>query len=229
MSFLKYIDEAYEKSRKTYYVQESNKDYRIYFDLSPIDFKAQIDFLCMKKDRAHILIAKNGIITYLSDADIVYNLSTASIVAPDLLRRLVDSFKLLYQGTFSPFGFSLDGSNYSGQGIPYFTDEYAQLKINIHSDVEISANDLVFVLNMIFEKDRLTDVEFGGDRLKHTLCKYISLSQYYAFESEQAKQYLDSIGYSAKTSVINSPEKPYQNRIFKECDLNVFEKSVLSI
>ena len=78
-------------------------------------------------------------------------------------------------------------------GIDYYPDLY---EITLFSDTVIDINDLVFVLNFIFSKDKQWEVDASIENFgKSTIVKYIVLIDYYSNKSKKSESFLREIGY----------------------------------
>lgn len=219
MYFLTQIDSIYQQDRAKYNIPESNRTFRSYI---PIVFPSQtgtVSFLIQKATLSKLLIIDGSQRVYLSDNNIIN-----TILGMDNMdkRWFFEQFIRLYQGKGPSFEFSIDGKNYSYQGI----ENYHSVKnISLFSDTLIQIQDLVLVLNFIFAKDYCWEhmpipentskkPKSRKDFSKRTLCKYISLLDYYAWKTPRSMTFLQTIGYPIENeSLVAVPkeEKMFQH------------------
>lgn len=219
MYFLTHIDSIYQQDRTKYNIPKSNRTFRSYI---PIVFSSQtgtVSFLIQKATLSKLLIIDGTQRVYLSDNDIIHTILGMDDTD---IRWFLDQFVELYQEKGSSFEFTIEGKNYSYRGI----ENYPSAKnISLFSDTLIQIQDLVLILNFIFSKDYCWEhmpipanpskkVKSRKDFSKRTLCKYISLLDYYAWKSPRSLEFLQSIGYPTTNETLTSvpkEEKMFQN------------------
>lgn len=96
----------------------------------------------------------------------------------------------------------------------------------LYTDSIISINDFIFVLNFVLAKDSTWgEMKELTNFRKLTLCKYISLISYYAFSSNDAKNFLESIGYPIDKKYVQDNKELSQlfnNENVEKFDISLF-------
>lgn len=222
MSFLAHLDLIHENDRKKFSIPQNNYTFRTYI---PIKFHSQtgtVSFLIQKAALSKLLIIDGAQRVYLSDNDIINTILCMDDVD---VRWFLDQLVQLYQGKGSSFEFTIEGRNYTYQGI----ENYPSAKnISLFSDTVIQIQDLVLILNFIFAKDYCWEhmpipvnaskkVKSRKDFSKRTLCKYISLLDYYAWKSSRSLAFLQSIGYPTENEALTAV--PKEEKMFQNTDL----------
>lgn len=223
-TFLVYLDKLYNKARETNCIQENNLEYRHYEKLIPLDFISENAFLCLKQKKTKILFCQSNVKVYLSDADIINTIvSLDNGTAKFLLNEFID----LYKGQYNKFKFKIKNQIFEGQGIKYKDKD---INFLLYTDNNININEFIFILNMIFEKDRLASALAEKDLLKYTLCKFIALIGYYKLKQGKYSTFLQKIKYPIEKNVndvFNSPANIVRNnQLFME--LQLFEKNIIA-
>jgi hypothetical protein len=215
------MDKLYESARTTCNIQVDNEEYRHYEKLIPLDFTTKNEFLCLKVKKTKILFCQSNVKVYLSDADII---RTIVKFDDNTVNFFLEKFSELYNGNGQIFRYRVNSRDFDGRGLEYVKNKSSFL---LHCDMEININDFIFILNMIFEKDRLFTRVAGKNLLKVTLCKFIVLIKYYKFNDKICCDFLQEIGYSVDKqlySVFNSPANTEKTSSLFE-NLSQFEKS----
>ena len=191
MLLFEYLDEQYKVDRKRYGIQHENKEFRSYLPIFPLDFNAENRFICVKGyKKTKVLFTPDGTRQYFSDADIISILRNHG--NDSTVCAIVDKLIQLYLGKNAKFSFCLNNQAFEGYGISFFDIEDTFF---LNTDSTMSLNELVFLINMILEKDRSYGQAIHADTLKHTLCKYVSLIKYYRWHDESSANFLKEIGY----------------------------------
>lgn len=222
MSFLSHIDLIHQNNRVKYNIPETNRTFRSYI---PITFPAQsssVCFLIQKATLSKLLILDGAQRVYLSDNNII---STIMHMEESDIRWFVDQLIRLYQAKGTPFEFIIDGQQYSFQGIENY---HSSKVITLFSDTHIQVQDLVLVMNFVFAKDYCWEhmpipentskkAKSRKDFSKRTLCKYISLIDYYTWKSPRSLDFLQAIGYPTDNESL--VEVPKEEKMFKNTEL----------
>ena len=221
-SFLDYLDEQYDHERVVNKIQKDNEEYRYYEELTPLDFKTENTFICLKVKKTKIIFCQSNVKVYLSDADIIKNI--VNFDDKSLVNFFLDGFVKLYKGENRIFNFRIKDKKFEGRGIEYIKGD---CKFLLHTDNSISLNEFIFILNMIFEKDRVYSEVIGKDLLKVTLSKFISLINLYSYDIFHCREFLKKTGYPVDKNldeVFTSAKNTERiNNLFR--DLDLFEKS----
>jgi len=146
--------------------------------------------------------------------------------------KLVSYFNKMYQQKvegLETYSIIFGDERYSVKGC--FEIKNTQILLN-RQDIDITFNDLLVLINLILAKDYYA---FNSNRysehknnnfLKTTCVKYISLLQYYYFEDEKAKLYLENNGYKTNEDIDYNyrrfRQKIKRNKIFQ--NFKEFEK-----
>ena len=193
MSFLSYIDERYEQVKGEFDISRDNKSFNHYEAIKPLDFMTNTEFLLKKNALSKILFCPSGTRINLSDEDIIYNILYNM---PEFYcKRFLSAFLKIYGADFSDFGFKISECEFHGKGICYFESTIGNVEFLLHTDNRITYNEFIFILNIVFEKDRLTTSDPEKDYLKNTLHKYIALILYYKYQDINATRYLSEINF----------------------------------
>ncbi len=198
MNLFTYLDEQYAADRKEYEIQRGNSEFVSYLPIEPLDFDANGRFLCAKGQRkTKILFAPDRTRQYFSDADIIAILRDHK--NEGIVFSIVEQLVKLYNGSNSKFVFRINNQDFEGYGISIYHDIEEQFSLKTDSTMQL--NELVFLMNMIFEKDRNYGQVIHADILKHTLCKYISLVKYYRWHDEKSALFLNKIHYPLNKTI----------------------------
>lgn len=198
MELFKYLDEQYAADRTKYEIQQGNNGFESYLSIEPLDFDAKGRFVCAKGYRkTKILFTPDKTHQYFSDADIIAILRDHE--NENTVFSIMEQLINLYNGSNSKFLFRINNEDFEGYGISYYNGIEDQFLLKTDSIIQL--NELVFLMNMIFEKDRSYGQAIHADTLKHTLCKYISLIKYYRWHDDRSALFLDKIQYPFNKSI----------------------------
>lgn len=191
MNLLEKIDSIYEYETKKY-TYGIDKNFSIYIPVKPINIDSLLcTFLIKKQKKAKMMLCDGKQRIYLSDIDII-----KIILNTDCSDWFIEQLVRLYRDICVTSEIQLDNEKYTCRGISYYPNKK---HILLFSDSLIDINDLIFIMNFIFEKDKLwgqiADLpEFN----KTTICKYITLIDYYTHKISVSTDFLKSIGYPLK-------------------------------
>lgn len=190
MNFLNKIDLLYNDVRIKYDVPDENTSFGCFIPVIAKDFSPSCEFIIKKQEKSKLLICVGKQRIYLSDQSII---KTILEMNNNDIDWFLKQFVLLYRGVSADVRFEIDSMEFKGYGIEYY---YPSKKITLFSDSEIDINDFIFLLNFIFSKDKCWEEENKLENFsKRTLCKYISLVDYYSKQSERSTNFLKSINY----------------------------------
>lgn len=218
MTLFEYVDRQYANEREKHGVQRGNNDFKSYLSIAPRDFNAEDRFLCVKdRKKTRILFTPNQTRQYFSDADIISIL--CNYPNEDTIRSITNQFAALYHNTGIKFSYRINDQDFDGYGIGYYDKEEC---LYLWTDSTMFLNELVFLINMVLEKDRIYGIEAQNDKLKHTLCKYVSLIKHYRYRDNVSASFLKNIGYPLHNTIeelFTSPLKTKKlNSLFKKID-----------
>ncbi|MGI6176246.1 MAG: hypothetical protein ACOYJC_08885 [Christensenellales bacterium] len=212
MYFLNKIDTIYKDSREKFNIPENNKIFSCFIPIEPVGCETSCAFMVKKQEKSKLMLIEGGQRVHISDLQI---LNTILDMDKNDIEWFLQQFILLYKGKTRQMKFKIDGDLFSGFGI----GSYPTKKIlHLFSDSLIDINDFVFILNFIFAKDKCwEEMNKQHDFSKRTLCKYITLIDYYAHKAPRSKSFLKAIGYPVKKEnpVDNRYTKPLFNHIEK--------------
>ncbi len=221
-TFLDFMDELYKQERAINKIQQYNDEYRHYEKIIPLDFFTENSFNCLKVKKTKILFCPSNVKVYLSDADIIKNIINFDNIS--IINYFLYQFINLYKGENCDFAYRIRDHKFIGKGISYAKKN---VKFLLHTDNSITINEFIFILNMIFEKDRLYSMMIGRDLLKITLCKYITLISLYKFNEKKSRKFLEKSGFPVEKTLdeifISAKETERINSLFE--NINLFEKS----
>ena len=116
--------------------------------------------------------------------------------------------------TISCSTLELDKTKFTYTGLPSFPEER---DILLFSDTNIKRSHFCFLLNFIFAKDQCWGKMSNTPNFeKKTLCKYISIIDYYHNASTYSKVFLKGLGYPVKYA--QSSNYISTQKAFKEID-----------
>ena len=220
MNFLEYIDSIYSEELKKFDIDLEREEFNSFIPIEPLNYSTKNMFLIRKQihSKLYIVVGKQRI--YLSDLHIIktiLNLDTKDITW--FFKQLCN----LYINDNSTHSFKINENEFSGSGIEYFSYDK---EITLYTDSAISINDFIFVLNFVLAKDSTWgEMKELTNFRKLTLCKYISLISYYAFSSNHAKSFLDSIGYPVDKKYVQDNKEISQlfnNENIEKFDISLF-------
>lgn len=190
MSFLTKIDEMHAANLKKYAIETTNSDFNSYFNIEPIGISLSKSFILKKQVKAKLLLISGKQRVYLSDFRII---STILSVDKKYTDWFLNEFIKLYNNEYKNFAFKLENEKFDGVGIDYYPESY---EITLFSDTVIDINDLIFVINFIFSKDKQWENDKSLKNFsKSTIVKYIALIDYYSNKSARSEEFLLKIGY----------------------------------
>lgn len=203
MSFLKKIDEIHTYNQEKFGLEAANSDFSSFINIEPIGISLKNKFIIKKQEKSKILIISGKQRVYLSDYHIISTIINSDKKYADFFLK---AFIKLYNDEYKPFNFEIAGETFTGIGIDYYPHLF---EITLFSDTVIDVNDLIFVLNFIFSKDKQWELDSSTeDFSKSTIVKYISLIDYYVNNSKRSEDYLRQIGYPTdKTDFVQFPNK----------------------
>ncbi|MGM9551246.1 MAG: hypothetical protein ACI3XA_03225 [Clostridia bacterium] len=192
-NFLDYLDSEYSNTTAKNKRIKGKYSFRLYKGIEPLCIKSNNKFVCVKMNKTKILFQQKGILTYLSDSDIV---STTMNLEPEYFDLLLSGFSKVYlsaKNELSKFEFKIDGIVFQGYGLPFVESNYS---FSLHSDVDISINEFIFIINLIITKDILYGESIEDNTVyKRTMLKYKLLIEFYKLGDKKAEEYLTSMGY----------------------------------
>lgn len=197
MSFLKKIDEIHIDNRANLRIATDNGDFSSFINVEPVEKSLKSKFIIKKQEKSKLLIVSGKQRVYLSDNDII-----SSILSLDkkYIDWFLNAFIRLYNNEIKPFKFKISDLEFTGIGIDYYPDLY---EITLFSDTVIDINDLVFVLNFIFSKDKQWENDVSIENFsKSTIVKYIVLIDYYSNKSKRSANFLRKIGYPTNKPIV---------------------------
>ncbi|EGT3613441.1 hypothetical protein E5N06_08810 [Clostridium perfringens] len=190
--FLEKLDKIYnetlERSKLTYKIDEN---FTIYQDVTPIAPKVNFGtiFKLKKRKRSSLLLVKvldsKQVSLYFSEYDVIVMLIYIYDNLNEYGKYICKEMINLIKGMGCLFTFSIDKDIYKANGIKYIDNDVSFLTIK---DYEIYINDLIFLLNIIIEKDRFSK---KNDNEKITLIKYLLFT--YLFSEKSNKKYEHNI------------------------------------
>ena len=189
MEFLQAIDAIYSERRQEYNVPDNNKDFSCHIPVEVRKGTYSFLFEVRKREKAKLFLLLGKQKLYLSDIQII-NIILA--MGKDDIDWFLSQFILLYLESGAPFQLVLDDEIYEFHGIEIYPEEKT---IYWLSDSEIEYGYFTALLNYIFSKDHCwEEISKTKDFSKKSLCKYISLIDYYHSHSERSKKFLEEIG-----------------------------------
>lgn len=212
-NFLELLDKKYESARINQKIPKENLEFAIFEKIEPMEISSENNFWCYKQQRTKILYCPDSCKVYLTDQDIInVFLQLDDSMLNKLLKKLIN----LYNGKEYKFKFKIDNKEFYGIGIDYELDN--DVKILLYTDNEIEINELIFIINIILEKDRLYNLQ------EKTLIKYISLVKYYKYNDEKSKKFLKEIGYPISFKI---RKKTYNSKKLKIIDEKFYDKGLI--
>ncbi len=217
MNFLDKIDLIHAKYKLQYHINGDDTTFHSFIPITPKSYSPTCVFVIKKQEKSKLLCVFGKQRVYLSDLNII---ETILSMKKEEIKWFLDQFIKLFQNLGVEVEFEIEDFIVKGFGIECYPTTRS---IALFSDSDMSVNDFIFLINFVFIKDRAWEeskniLNFS----KITLCKYISLIDYYGFSSECSKQYLENIGYDI------SNEKPKDNKYIDGL-FNDIEKFDISI
>jgi len=211
MNLLECIDAISDKTHLEYNIPQNNKKFTSFIPIEAVNHTSSCNFLIKKQDKAKLLFIVGRQRIYLSDLQII---NTILSMDNDTISWFIKNFASLYDNNLYKVQFKIDGDIYDGCGIERFPKKKNLL---LFTDSVIDINDFIVLLNFIFLKDRLWESMSGEDGFsKRTLCKYISLIDYYSTKSNRSKSFLKDIGYPIENSY--PTDNKHIKELFKEIE-----------
>lgn len=230
-NFVNDLDDIYRQKKRERIDANIDNNFYIYV---PVFIKTEVfsneNYLIRKDKNIKFLYIKDGCRVYFSDADIINML--LKVENRESIGKLVSYFNKMYQQKvegLETYSIIFGDERYSVKGC--FEIKNTQILLN-RQDIDITFNDLLVLINLILAKDYYA---FNSNRysehknnnfLKTTCVKYISLLQYYYFEDEKAKLYLENNGYKTNEDIDYNyrrfRQKIKRNKIFQ--NFKEFEK-----
>jgi len=185
------IDELYDKARRDFDIPPNPKiPFNFFVTIEPQDWDAESGFLILKQEKSKLLILDGKQRVYLSDIQIV---DTILSMDKEDQNWFLSQFVKIYKEQFELFSFKIQSKTFKGKGICRYPRKKA---LKLFTDSTIDINDFIFLINFIVYKDLCWGEKIEKpDFYKITLCKYISLMDYYSLNPNRSKPFLESIEY----------------------------------
>ncbi|USK34719.1 hypothetical protein LIT25_05015 [Bacillus sp. F19] len=207
MNLLTNIDEEYKKIKNDGRIG-FDENYHHYRKIKFNNSYSSNAFWCLKQKKMKFIIEEeiDKIKLYLTDADII---DLIIKLDEEYYNMIIKSFYNLYIESGQEFLFSVSDINYTTLGLK-FTDK-ERLKFNkqieTKADFCINFEDLVNLVNLIIAKEKYA-MELAHapsfNRVKRQLAKFISLANFYKYNDDVSKKYLQKIGYKISATEIYS-------------------------
>ncbi|MPN43161.1 hypothetical protein SDC9_190720 [bioreactor metagenome] len=105
----------------------------------------------------------------------------------------LNQFVKIYKEEFASFSFKIQSETFVGKGMSRYPSKKS---LKLFTDSSIDINDFIFLINFVVYKDLCWSEKIEvSDFYRRTLCKYITLTDYYSSKHERSKSFLESIGY----------------------------------
>ncbi len=189
MLFLEHLDRIHRENIKESAIAKDNRDFK---SIIPIQIEYDdrtFDFEIRKSKKSMLFLIVDRQRVYLSDADII---KTILEMTEHDAKWYLTQFIHLYTAKKRTINIMIDEECYPVQGIPMRREDKT---IQLFTDSAIRMNYFSAMLSFVFAKDKcwaeIKDKDFYGNI---TLCKLISLIDYYKFRNPRSEGYLDSIG-----------------------------------
>lgn len=211
MSFLQKIDELFEASCLQFSVPLKSDNFHTYIPIEIYNDTYRFQFLIRKGKKSKILILAGQQRVYLTDDQII---RTILSMEDNETEWFLAQFISLYVGNGVQTTLELDKTKFTYTGLPSFPEER---DILLFSDTNIKLSHFCFLLNFIFAKDQCWGKMSNTPNFeKKTLCKYISIIDYYHNASTYSKVFLKGLGYPVKYA--QSSNYISTQKAFKEID-----------
>ncbi len=208
MLFLEHIDSIHEEKRTEFGVAEDNLDFQSIIPVQIEDAKHVFNFEIRKNRTSMLFFVVGQQRIYFSDSDII---KTLIDMPEEDTRWYLSQFVALYSGNKKTMSIVIDQQHYLSKGISMKRENK---DLHLFTDSIIPMNYFSAMLSFVFAKDecwgKKTKRGFFG---KTTLCKFISLIDYYKFNSQRSETFLDSIGLNYSKTRFNP-----------DMDTNIFKK-----
>jgi len=193
MNLLECIDAINNEVRLENKIPQENTRFSCFIPIEVVNHRSSCNFLIKKQEKAKLLFIVGRQRIHLSDLQII---DTILSMDTDIINWFIKNFVSLYCNDLYKVQFKIDGNIYDGCGIRRFPKKKDLL---LFTDSVIDVNDFIVLLNFIFSKDKIWEKMSKIDNFyKRTLCKYISLIDYYSKKSDRSKLFLENIGYPVK-------------------------------
>lgn len=224
-NYIKELDILYQNELKRNGAKKRSKNFSVYVPLKVNLYGIQNEnFLIRKNEFTKYLYIKNGCRVYFSDADIISMI--LQIKNKQTIQSLILFLTDAYRGKFNSYKILLGQNEYEVKGIAQIKEK--QILVN-PQDIDIPFEELFLLINLIISKDNAASPlwEDKPSFLKQTLAKYISLIKFYYYADEEAKNYLESMGYDVNQGIYENysdqKKRDEKNNFF--CDFKLFEES----
>lgn len=194
MYFLEKIDDIYNTFRTENSIPIENKNFYIEIPILISQHGhsscCRHSYIIRKSQKAKLLICQDGQRIYLSDYDIINTILSMDSATIDWF---LTQFISLFSGCSYPVELSFDGITFVCHGIDIFPNGK---NFTLFSDTTLAYSTFCLLLNYIFAKDYCWEAISGEvNSGKLTLCKYISIIDYYYKKSPYSRKFLLDIGY----------------------------------
>lgn len=220
MMFLEYIDNLYREECKRFEIPLKPKvPFKCFVPVEPQNWEVGSSFLILKQEKSKLFILDGKQRVYLSDIQIV---DTILSMDKEDQGWFLTQFVKIYKGEFVPFFFKIQSEPFKGKGMC----RYPQKKsLKLFADSSIDINDFIFLINFIVYKDLCWSEKIGNPEFyKKTLCKYITLIDYYSLNDTRSKPFLESIGYPLeKRSPVDKEGKNVLFMKIETFDISLYE------
>lgn len=190
MLFLQKIDNRFEKTCSQYLVSSKNDDFYIYIPIDIYNNTHRFQAVIRKGKKSKLLILSGKQRVYLTDDQII---TTILSMSGREIEWFLTQFISLYVGNGAQTTFVLDGEEFTYTGIHSYPE---RKEILLLSDTNIELSYFCFLLNFIFAKDMCWEEMSGTLNFsKKTLCKYISIIDYYYNTSAYSRAFLKKLDY----------------------------------
>lgn len=224
-NFIADLDIVYRNARKKEKIKKGNNNFWIYIPVKiNLYGKRNANYIAKKGEFTKFIYVKNNCRVYFSDADILTML--LQVKNRDTIDMFIEKLKEMYAGNTEKYEIELSGRNYEVEGLQAIYD--AQILTN-PQDIDISFNELLVLINLILSKDKAAAPLWTQkpDFLKHTICKYISLLKFYYYGDNNAREYLEVMGFNTQTDIYTNydtkTKRDEKTHFF--CDFDLFEKA----
>lgn len=225
MDFLEKIDSIYNEEREKYRVPLDNRDFSVFIPIDITDSDKTYRYVISKGDKAKLQFVDGNQYVYLSDIQIIETI--LRVRDQTVLEWFVHQFISLYKGRGMPVYFLIGDVKYKGYGIQSFPNER---RLMLLSDTDVDITAFCFYLNYIFYKDKCYAASSGNEYYrKQTLCKYISIIDYFTKKSPKNVKFLEEIGFPFITDSndLEAAEKEISKIFRKKNNIKKFAISAL--
>lgn len=201
MEFLELLDQLHKSVKDKHAVSSKDRNFRSYHAIV-FDGNSSTGRFIIQKNliKAKLLIVDGKQKVYLSDDQII---QTILEMPASTINWFLTQMINLYNESGVNFGFSINEQHFDFVGIPYFPSNDTIL---LPSDTYVTINEFIAIINFIFAKDiaweriplsaNATQKGYNKDDFsKRTLCKYISLIDYYGLHTSRSIDFFDQIKY----------------------------------